>query len=59
VKMINLVHEVNMYKVEEPATMTTNTDIQGKRKRLEFVQRLSKAAIDYVVGRVLAYKAWT
>jgi hypothetical protein len=34
VKVINLVHEVNMYKVEEPATMTTDIDIQEKEKDL-------------------------
>jgi hypothetical protein len=31
-KVINLVHEVNMYKVEGPATMNTDTNIQEKEK---------------------------
>jgi hypothetical protein len=49
-KVINLVHEINMYKVEEPATMTTDINIQEKEK-FGFVQRLSKAAVNYLVER--------
>jgi hypothetical protein len=47
-KVINLVHQVNMYKVEEPASMTTDINVQEKEK-VWFVQRLSKAAVDHIV----------
>lgn len=49
--MINLVHQVNMYKVEEPANITTDINVQEKEKFV-FVQRLSKAAVDHILAAI-------
>lgn len=45
-----------MYKVDEPANMTTDINVQ-KRKKVDFRTALIKAAVDCVVGEASAFNA--
>ena len=56
-KVINLVHQVNMYKVDAPESITTDINIQEK-ERFGFVQRLFKAAVDHIVEVSLSIQCW-